>query len=122
MYQNARGRCGGEVWRGRCAWAGLDRCHLMRCKLAPSLNPLNRTEMLFAAFFAVTFLKRKLNRLHLMGLLCCLAGITLVGSSSLLSGEGSSTQVRGGVHLPAWPASHWSAAPACCQGRAAPHR
>ena len=51
--------------------------------------------MLFAAFFAVTFLKRKLNRLHLMGLLCCLAGITLVGSSSLLSGEGSSTQVGG---------------------------
>ncbi|GAX82542.1 hypothetical protein CEUSTIGMA_g9969.t1 [Chlamydomonas eustigma] len=50
-------------------------------------------EMLFAAFFAVTFLKRHLNKYHLLGLLCCLCGITLVGSSSLLSGEGSSTQV-----------------------------
>ena len=49
--------------------------------------------MLFAAFFSITFLKRKLNKYHLLGLLCCLLGITLVGSSSLLSGEGSSTQV-----------------------------
>eukprot|EP00195_Chlamydomonas_chlamydogama_P015203 CAMPEP_0202889878 /NCGR_PEP_ID=MMETSP1392-20130828/425_1 /ASSEMBLY_ACC=CAM_ASM_000868 /TAXON_ID=225041 /ORGANISM="Chlamydomonas chlamydogama, Strain SAG 11-48b" /LENGTH=450 /DNA_ID=CAMNT_0049573309 /DNA_START=124 /DNA_END=1476 /DNA_ORIENTATION=+ len=50
-------------------------------------------EMLFAALFAVTFLKRSLNKYHLMGLLCCVAGISLVGSSSLLSGEGSATQI-----------------------------
>lgn len=48
-------------------------------------------EMLFAALFAVTFLNRQLNKYHFMGILCCVAGITLVGSSSLLSGEGSST-------------------------------
>lgn len=50
-------------------------------------------EMLFAAFFAVTFLKRKLNRHHMIGLLCCLVGVMMVGTSSLLSGEGSATQV-----------------------------
>lgn len=30
--------------------------------------------MLFAAFFAVTFLKRTLNKYHLYGLLCCMVG------------------------------------------------
>ncbi|KAG1672841.1 hypothetical protein FOA52_004645 [Chlamydomonas sp. UWO 241] len=50
-------------------------------------------EMLFAAFFAVTFLKRSLNTYHMMGLCCCVAGIMLVGSASLLSGEGSATMV-----------------------------
>lgn len=32
-------------------------------------------EMLFAAFFAVTFLKRKLNTYHMMGLLCCIVSV-----------------------------------------------
>lgn len=50
-------------------------------------------EMLFAAGFAVTFLKRSLNRYHMYGLLCCIIGITMVGSASLMSGEGSSTMV-----------------------------
>lgn len=49
-------------------------------------------EMLFAAAFAVVFLQRKLNRFHLGGILCCILGITLVGSSSIMSGEGSATQ------------------------------
>eukprot|EP00201_Polytomella_parva_P001449 CAMPEP_0175086198 /NCGR_PEP_ID=MMETSP0052_2-20121109/29103_1 /TAXON_ID=51329 ORGANISM="Polytomella parva, Strain SAG 63-3" /NCGR_SAMPLE_ID=MMETSP0052_2 /ASSEMBLY_ACC=CAM_ASM_000194 /LENGTH=458 /DNA_ID=CAMNT_0016358329 /DNA_START=4301 /DNA_END=5677 /DNA_ORIENTATION=- len=49
-------------------------------------------EMLFAAFFAVVFLKRKLNKYHFMGLLCCVCGVVLVGASSLLSGSGSATQ------------------------------
>ncbi len=49
-------------------------------------------EMLFAAFFAVAFLKRSLNKWHYGGLLCCIVGISLVGSASLLSGEGSATQ------------------------------
>ncbi len=31
-------------------------------------------EMLFAAFFAVVFLHRKLNRFHYYGLLCCVVG------------------------------------------------
>ncbi|GBF91089.1 hypothetical protein Rsub_04758 [Raphidocelis subcapitata] len=48
-------------------------------------------EMLFAAVFAVTFLHRALNRFHLMGISCCVAGIGLVGMSSIFSGEGSST-------------------------------
>ena len=48
-------------------------------------------EMLFAAAFAILFLGRRLNRLHCGGILCCVAGIGLVGASSLLSGEGSST-------------------------------
>eukprot|EP00955_Chlamydomonas_euryale_P116887 366444-Chlamydomonas_euryale.AAC.8 len=50
-------------------------------------------EMLFAAFFAITFLNRSLNKYHLMGLSCCVVGIALVGSASLLSGEGSATVV-----------------------------
>eukprot|EP00775_Hariotina_reticulata_P005859 gene5859-6100_t len=48
-------------------------------------------EMLFAALFAVLFLKRHLNKFHYLGILCCAIGISLVGMSSVLSGEGSST-------------------------------
>eukprot|EP00798_Chlamydomonas_sp_ICE-L_P032201 gene32201-16749_t len=50
-------------------------------------------EMLFAAGMAVTFLKRKLNKYHYYGLICCVTGIALVGSSSIMSGDGSATQV-----------------------------
>ena len=46
-------------------------------------------EMLFAALFAVLFLGRKLNKWHLGGIGCCVAGIGLVGAASVLSGEGS---------------------------------
>lgn len=48
-------------------------------------------EMLFAAGFAVIFLNRELNKFHYLGILCCVAGISMVGISSLKSGEGSST-------------------------------
>ncbi|GIL90033.1 hypothetical protein Vretimale_18135 [Volvox reticuliferus] len=48
-------------------------------------------EMLFAAFFAITFLGRRLNRYHALGIIFCVMGITLVGTSSIMSGEGSST-------------------------------
>jgi drug/metabolite transporter (DMT)-like permease len=50
-------------------------------------------EMLFAALFAVTFLGRRLNRLHAAGLAACVVGISAVGAASLLSGEGSRTRV-----------------------------
>uniref|UniRef100_A0A7S3QMG5 EamA domain-containing protein n=1 Tax=Dunaliella tertiolecta TaxID=3047 RepID=A0A7S3QMG5_DUNTE len=50
-------------------------------------------EMLFAALFSVVFLGRTLNRFHLLGILCCMTGVSLVGTSSYLSGEGSATQV-----------------------------
>ena len=49
-------------------------------------------EMLFAALFAVLFLRRKLNKWHLGGIGCCVAGIGLVGAASVLSGEGSQTR------------------------------
>jgi len=52
---------------------------------------LRGAEMLFAAVFAVVFLKRSLNRTHYKGIACCMTGITLVGASSLLSGEGSAS-------------------------------
>lgn len=52
---------------------------------------LRGAEMLFAALFAVVFLKRKLNKYHFGGIGCCIVGITLVGASSLLSGEGSAS-------------------------------
>ncbi|KAI7844374.1 hypothetical protein COHA_002172 [Chlorella ohadii] len=48
-------------------------------------------EMLFAALFAVIFLRRSLNRWHYGGIACCVLGITLVGVSSMLSGEGSAS-------------------------------
>ena len=32
-------------------------------------------EMLFAALFAVSFLHRKLNRLHMLGILCCVVSL-----------------------------------------------
>lgn len=47
---------------------------------------LRGAEMLFAALFAVVFLKRKLNRNHHMGIIYCILGIALVGSSTLLLG------------------------------------
>lgn len=50
-------------------------------------------EMLFAALFAVLFLKRTLNRYHLGGIVLCVIGISLVGTASTLSGEGSATKV-----------------------------
>jgi drug/metabolite transporter (DMT)-like permease len=45
-------------------------------------------EMIFAAFFGITFLKRKLNKLHLAAILLSVIGIIAVGSASALSGEG----------------------------------
>lgn len=50
-------------------------------------------EMLFAALFAVSFLKRKLNSLHGLGILACVTGIVLVGLASTLAGEGGSKAV-----------------------------
>lgn len=52
---------------------------------------LRGAEMLFAALFAVVFLKRSLNRYHFTGIACCITGIALVGLSSILSGEGSAS-------------------------------
>lgn len=49
-------------------------------------------EMLFAALFAVLFLSRRLNRLHFSGIGCCIVGISLVGLSSVLSGEAGTAQ------------------------------
>lgn len=51
---------------------------------------LRGAEMLFAALFAVVFLKRKLNRYHFAGIACCIAGIGLVGASSMASASGES--------------------------------
>lgn len=48
---------------------------------------LRGAEMLFAALFAVAFLKRKLNRNHHMGIVYCIMGIALVGSSTLFLGQ-----------------------------------
>lgn len=50
-------------------------------------------EMIFAALLAVTVLRRRLNRLHYLGLTCCVGGIVLVGLASVFSGSGGS-QVR----------------------------
>lgn len=50
-------------------------------------------EMLFAALFTVTFLGRKLNRFHLLGILCCICGVILVGTSSYFGGSTSTSQV-----------------------------
>lgn len=46
---------------------------------------LRGAEMLFAALFAVVFLKRTLNKFHFAGIACCIAGISLVGASSMAS-------------------------------------
>lgn len=48
-------------------------------------------EMLFAALFAVVFLKRTLNKYHFVGIGCCITGIGMVGAASILSGEGSAS-------------------------------
>eukprot|EP00884_Botryococcus_braunii_P000695 jgi/Botrbrau1/10626/Bobra.154_1s0015.1 len=46
-------------------------------------------EMIFSAGLSVTCLKRRLLRWHYIGIACCLAGITLVGASSLLESQSS---------------------------------
>lgn len=51
---------------------------------------LRGAEMLFAAMFAVFFLKRKLNRYHHAGIACCIFGIALVGSATVLSSSSHS--------------------------------
>ncbi len=48
---------------------------------------LRGAEILFSALFAVLFLKRKLNKLHYLGIAACTVGIVIVGSSSLLSSD-----------------------------------
>lgn len=69
---------------------GLARC---RYVTASVYQMLRGAEILFSAIFAVTFLKRPLNKLHYGGIAGCLAGICLVGASSLLSpGSGGSSQ------------------------------
>lgn len=52
---------------------------------------LRGAELLFAAIFSVTFLKRSLNRNNIIGIACCLTGICGVGFSSVLSGQGSAS-------------------------------
>lgn len=56
-------------------------------------------EMLFAALFAVLFLRRTLNRYHYGGIGCCVVGIALVGVSSMLSGGWLGRGVGGGERL-----------------------
>ncbi|KAF6257076.1 hypothetical protein COO60DRAFT_1626921 [Scenedesmus sp. NREL 46B-D3] len=52
---------------------------------------LRGSEMLFAALFAVLFLKRRLNRWHFLGVGLCMVGISLVGVSRVLAaGDDSS--------------------------------
>jgi drug/metabolite transporter (DMT)-like permease len=40
-------------------------------------------EMLFAALFAVTFLKRHLNKFHYLGILCCGVSVRVCGGGHL---------------------------------------
>jgi drug/metabolite transporter (DMT)-like permease len=57
---------------------------------------LRGAEMLFAALFSVTILKRPLNKKHYTGLLLCFLGIVLVGASSLISGNGEGVDKNAG--------------------------
>jgi len=53
---------------------------------------LRGAEMLFAALFSVTVLRRTLTKNHKLGLMCAVAGVSVVGAASLMSGDGSATQ------------------------------
>mmetsp|Transcript_38230 Transcript_38230/g.83160 ORF Transcript_38230/g.83160 Transcript_38230/m.83160 type:complete len:450 (-) Transcript_38230:4544-5893(-) len=50
---------------------------------------LRGAELVFAAIFAIVFLKRKLNWVHFVGICLNITGVTCVGMSSILSGSGS---------------------------------
>ena len=76
-----------------------DRCILCRYVTASVYQMLRGAEILFSAIFAVTFLKRPLNKLHYGGIAGCLAGICLVGASSLLSPGGGGSSQAGMVLL-----------------------
>lgn len=60
---------------------------------------LRGAEILFSAIFAVTFLKRALNKLHYCGIAGCLVGICMVGASSVLSPSGGGSSDTGMVLL-----------------------
>ena len=60
---------------------------------------LRGAEILFSAIFAVTFLKRALNKFHYCGIAGCLVGICMVGASSLLSPGGGGSSDTGMVLL-----------------------
>ena len=62
-------------------------------------------ELLFAATFAVLFLARHLNSLHLGGIACCVLGIVMVGLSSLQSGGAAPGAEGGGDSASRGPAS-----------------
>lgn len=74
-------------------------CHCGRYVTASVYQMLRGAEILFSAIFAVTFLKRKLYKLHYIGIAFCLAGITMVGASSLLTPSGDATSDAGKVLL-----------------------
>jgi hypothetical protein len=69
--------CGTALMSMGLIWVDPDVCQMMR-----------GADMIFAALFGITFLKRKLNKLHLAAILLSVVGIIAVGSASLLSGEG----------------------------------
>lgn len=60
---------------------------------------LRGAEILFSAIFGVAFMKRSLNKFHYGGIAGCLAGICLVGASSLLSPSGGGSSDTGMVLL-----------------------
>ena len=60
---------------------------------------LRGAEILFSAIFAVTFLKRDLNKFHYCGIAGCLVGICMVGASSLLSPGGGGSSDTGMIML-----------------------
>lgn len=73
--------------------------NLLLAVTASVYQMMRGAEMLFAALFAVIFLRRSLNRWHYGGIGCCVLGIALVGVSSMLSGElGSWMGCRAGMH------------------------
>lgn len=58
-----------------------------------SINQMLRgSEILFTALLGVAVLRRRLNALHLTGVMSCVVGIFVVGVASVLSGSGG-TQV-----------------------------
>ena len=62
---------------------------------AAAVQMMRGTEIVFAALFSVTFLKRALNRWHLAGIVLCLVGISAVGVAGARAADTESNEAAG---------------------------
>ena len=69
---------------------------------------LRGTEIIFAAFLAVVWLKRSLSKLNYYGMATCVAGSVLVGIACVESGSSGAGEQASKLQIPAGHEPHRS--------------